>query len=74
VGLPAPFEKQQVGCLDDRALITVSRGLNASGVGAGALPKLGRKPLDMMALYREVGLRGGFQQVQEQKWWKRIGA
>eukprot|EP00884_Botryococcus_braunii_P008269 jgi/Botrbrau1/17443/Bobra.0054s0032.1 len=38
-----------------------------------SLPKVGRRPLNMLALYREVGLRGGFQKVEEQKGWKRIG-
>lgn len=41
---------------------------------ADSLPKVGRRPLNMMALYREVGLRGGFHKVEEQKGWKRIGS
>ncbi len=38
------------------------------------MPKLSGQPVDLLGLYREVGLRGGEKAVQDRKWWKRIGA
>ncbi|CAL8469763.1 g9305 [Coccomyxa elongata] len=38
-----------------------------------ALPVTGHKQVDLPALYRQVGLHGGYDLVSEKKWWRNIG-
>lgn len=40
----------------------------------GAVPVTGHKQVDLPALYRQVGLHGGYDLVSEKKWWRNIGA
>ena len=40
----------------------------------GVVPVTGHKQVDLPALYRQVGLHGGYELVSEKKWWRNIGA
>lgn len=35
---------------------------------------MGGRQIDLAALYREVGRRGGAEAVSNRKWWKAVGA
>jgi hypothetical protein len=38
------------------------------------VPVTGYKQVDLVGLYRQVGLHGGCDMVSDKKWWRNIGA
>lgn len=38
------------------------------------MPVTGYKQVDLVGLYRQVGLHGGCDMVSDKKWWRNIGA